>query len=328
MSADGGAIGALICGYPSEERAQKIMVFVGFADDSASDSGGRRMFLAAYIHHAENWARFADLWRYELDRDSLEYFKMVEAKALRGQFRGWKPERRDAKVLAFAQLIQKHRPWFVSCSISRTEYAELLSPTAPENLKDPYAACFWGVIGAANRFMLEGKINPALPINFVFDEQGGLGHDAALFFAWHKADSPPNERELMGAVPVFRDDKQMVALHAADMFAWHLRRDHEEGGMEDRTIFDMLTEYGGVVHLPRDVLQSLARRMKDVPGVGSIQTKKQWQQTRRGIRSLVEAGALPPSTNIWWMRYINIMVGVERVRYRFRRALKRWRSRG
>lgn len=299
------------------------MVLVGFGDDSASDIGDRRMFLAAYVHHADNWTRFSDLWRRELELDSLEYFKMVEANGLRGQFGGWCPARRDAKVLAFAKLIQDHRPWFAACSVSRAEYAELLSPIAPENLKNPYFACFWGVISAATRYMQEQKIENPLPVDFVFDNQEGLGHDSALFYPWLKADSDPQEKKLMGAVPVFCDDKEVVPLQAADMLAWHLRKDHEVGRLADRTILDMITEYGGMVHLPADILQALARRMKDVPGVEGVQSKKQWRQTKRTIRALVEAGVPPPSTDRFWMRYSNFMVGVERARYRARRMWRR-----
>ncbi len=45
---------------------------------------------------------------------------------------------------------------------------------------------------------------------------------------------------MMGNTPIFRDDKDIVALQAADMLAWHVHRQYRFPE-EDRPIFTQIT---------------------------------------------------------------------------------------
>lgn len=207
-----------------------------FVDDSSSDVGDRRLFLAAYINGAGPWIDFGNKWRATLAQNpEISYLKMSEAQNLSGQFRGWSVSERDAKILQLARVIEETRPWSVFCSISRSEYAKIVAPVAPYPLKQPYFSCFWGIIRTAADYHLHldrgrpANTSPVPPVEFVFDEQGGLGADAALWYNWLKNDQEPDIARLMGDKPIFGDDKQMAALQAADMLAWHVRRRHERG---------------------------------------------------------------------------------------------------
>ena len=295
-----------------------MVVLQGFVDDSASDVGDRRIFLVAVINGAEQWAAFADEWHRELQKDSLAYFKMAEANSLRGQFAGWTRDRRDAKVLALARIIERHHPWFTFCSVSRKEYDEILAPVAPQGLKTPYYTCFWGVMKTTARYHQSLGIEDVPPVDFIFDDQGGLGDDAALFYRWAKESEDPETQRLLGSTPIFRDDKTMPPLQAADMLAWHIRKDHETGGHYDRAIFELLTENGAGVHMPAAELRKLAKKMRRVPGVKHIQTKKEWRETRSSIRAQLAAGAGPPRIDMGWMRYIAFRAWVERTIHRWR----------
>jgi hypothetical protein len=303
-----------------------MVVLQGFVDDSTSDVGDRRMFLAAYINGADQWASFANAWTEELRRDSLDYFKMVEAKGLRGQFAGWDPVLRDRKVAALAGLIAASRPWFVYCSVSRAEYGEILAPVAPAGLKTPYLGCFWGVIKTTARYHRSLGIDGIPPVDFTFDEQGGLGDDAAMFYRWLKESEDPEIRSLLGSTPVFGDDKTTPPLQAADMLAWHLRKDHETNGA-DRARFHVLTDQGCGVHLRPEELRDLAKKMARVPGVGRVQTKAEWKKIKRETARRVAAGEGPPRTDMAWMRYIAARAWLERLRGRWRRLLSEFRRR-
>ncbi len=295
-----------------------MMILQAYVDDSASDSGDRRMFLAGYIMSAPGWEAFSNAWDEELRAaPAIGYFKMVEAQSRRGEFDGWSEAARDRKVLALAKIVHEHDLRFIFCSASRKEYKEILAPVITEGLKTPYFVCFWGVINATARHHKELDL-PETPVDFIFDEQGGLGDDALLCYRWLKESEDPAIRHLLGSTPIFRDDKKVVALQAADMLAWHVRRDHERGGLEDKTIYDLLTNRGLGLHVDRETLESLAKRMAKVPGVKRIQTKPEWRETKRNIRAYEQAGGAAPSTNWFWMRYIAFRAWLERTVHRWR----------
>jgi hypothetical protein len=102
-----------------------MVALQAFVDDWAAETGDKRLFLAGYIGTAIQWIAFSYsyAWDIELRKSpSINYFKMSEAVALDGQFKDWHASDRDAKVLALARIIRMHAPWFIYCSVSRSEY--------------------------------------------------------------------------------------------------------------------------------------------------------------------------------------------------------------
>lgn len=276
-----------------------------FTDDSTSNVGDQMFFLAGYINTVEMWEAFSTVWDAALKaHPPIEYLKMTEAEALRGEFAGWSREDRDKKVLLLAEVIRISAPHFFFCRVSRKDYVEILAPHAPYNLKSPYFAAWWGVIDTVARYCQNDGNN--LPVDFVFDEQGGTGDDAVLFYRWQKDNLEPALRAVLGATPIFRDDKRVLPLQAADMLAWHLRRHHERSGDEERPVYQLITERGVGREIERKHLTVLARQMKRVPGVKYVQTKADWRQTRRSTVAQLQAGYGPPSTNPIWMLYVEI----------------------
>lgn len=297
-----------------------------FVDDSASDTGDRRLFLAAYVNGAGPWIDFGREWRAALaEPPSIDYLKMAEAQNLRGEFKGWPAAERDAKILRLAQVIAAHRPWAIHCSVSRADYARTVAPAAPYNLKHPYFCCFWGIIRTSADYHLRldrerpDDTYPVPPLQYVFDEQGGLGTDAALWYTWLKQSQEPAIAELMGDQPIFGDDKKMVGLQAADMLAWHLRRRHERGPDEPLPILDLLIDDGAYREIDAATLEQWARQFRRIPGIAGVQTKGEWRQTRAAVRATLDAGSRPPSTSLARLRWLSFKIAVRRIMQRRRR---------
>lgn len=77
-----------------------------FCDDSASDKGDKRLFMAGYLDRADRWQLFSEAWLEELQAlPSIAYLRMVEANNLRGQFKGWTKKARDQKLKGLARVI-------------------------------------------------------------------------------------------------------------------------------------------------------------------------------------------------------------------------------
>lgn len=239
-----------------------------YFDESGSEQEDKLIVLAGYVHRAETWAEFSDDWRAILDeKPSIAYFHMVEAESLRDEFKDWDPIARDLKVDALAEVISKHQPWSIECRLSRNDYNQIVRPVAPYDLRSPYFPCFYGVI--INLARLHYSMGLTLPTDFVFDDQGNIGAEAVLWYEFIKSIQEPKLQELLGSAPVFRDDKKVLPLQAADMLAWHIRRRREaRNAAESRPVMDNLIPVShSETLLGRRVLQVLAEQMSVVPNV-------------------------------------------------------------
>ncbi len=106
---------------------------------------------------------------------------------------------------------------------------------------------------------------------------------------------PSSVRKLLSKSPVFRDDKLVYPLQAADVLAWHVRKRFEQ----NPNLFqvpEMLSTTG--YHMASDIdaehLRSMARGYSQIPGVDRIKNRGAWKKARREIRRLEESGFTPP----------------------------------
>ena len=59
---------------------------------------------------------------------------------------------------------------------------------------------------------------------WVFDDQGPVGAETVVWYSHMKSLEPPHLAEKWGGTPIFRNDKDILPLQAADLVAWHRRR--------------------------------------------------------------------------------------------------------
>jgi hypothetical protein len=259
-----------------------------FCDDSASESDSKILVLAGYVHDATVWGLFSDDWKRVLDaKPSIEYFHMVEAENLRDQFKNWLPADRDAKVDALADVIVKHKPWSIDCSVSRSDYDRIIKPVAPYDLRNSYFPCFCGVIVKLAQW--HASLGLKIPVDFVFDEQQFIGTEAmAVFFyeALNSSIEDPAVLALLGSTPVFRNDKHVLPLQAADLLAWHIRRSKEtRNAHERRPIMEKLIPLEHVTApLGETDLRCMAQDILKVPNMGF--TTKKRDSIRRILKKL------------------------------------------
>jgi len=264
------ALASLLCGYSQECRAAKVFVmFTAYFDDSASEQDERLFVLAGYVHSAESWLAFSDDWQAALDaHPRIEYLHMVEAENLRGPFKGWSHVEKDRKVDAMASVIAKYAPWSIECSVSRSVFEKILKPTTPYEIRGHYFPCFYAVI--IRLAQMHVSMGHTLPIDFIFDEHGAIGAEAAVWYEAIKSMQSPEVSRVLGSSPIFRDDVKVLPLQAADLLAWHLRRMRERRNQnEQRPVVDkLLPLLHGKLELTPDMLADLAEQMSRVPNIG------------------------------------------------------------
>ena len=293
-SAASTPIWALVSGYERSLRVIKPLAFLqAFSDDSAGETGDRRLFIAGYLNWAERWAEFADAWAEELRRPpAIEYLRMVEAQNRRDQFAGWDDDSVDRKLEALACVIERFRPLSFQFSVSRRDFDLHVKQNSPRPLTKPHFDCIFGVISMLANWSDQSGFR--VPIDFIFDEQDGVSTDVSLLFEQMIRPLPPTVQTLINGHPIFRDDKGLSPLQAADMLAWHLRREHEMSETIPR--LTVLRKSAGHLtgELPLELLIKWGNQIQQVPGVPVAQSKSQWRKVRDVMFMAKEAGFVPP----------------------------------
>lgn len=269
-------IRSLVSGYPARLRSEKLLVMLqAYVDDSISPSGDRRLYLAAYVHHAEAWAEFSDAWDAALRAEpAVESFHMVEAQNRRGAFKGWSEAARNKKVRDLAAVIYAFGPWGVHASVSVASFNRLVKPFVPHPLGTPYHPLFFAVIFGVAR--IHDMLGLTVPCDFIFDEHDGLPRKVLPFWDLMAEPLAASTKRLIGGQPIFRDDTKVLPLQAADMLVWHLRREASgDYPAEYQGVLDTITLPGGHYYLDLDdaTLEGLSARFQSVPLASALSSK-------------------------------------------------------
>ena len=214
-------------------KGHLIFVLQGFFDDSGSHASDPYYVLAGFISTVESWESFSDEWRAKLNEyPGLQYFKMSEANAMKGQFRsGWNPRTRDQRVFELAEIVNKHAMVLVTSWLKRSDFDDFSNGIEDtRGFSDPYFLCFYQLVFAVNSFQLA---NSNAECDLVFDEQGKLGPETLLGWEAAKIATVSDERLNIFenlSLPLFRSDLKSLPLQAADMLAWTVRAAQGAGG--------------------------------------------------------------------------------------------------
>jgi len=290
-------IWAHVSGIAWPGRCEKPLVFLrAFIDDSASEKGDRRLFLAGYLNRTEQWALFADAWKDELRASpSIDYLHMVEAGNFRGQFSrklGWNEEKRSEKLRGLARVIRHFEPASFQMSIDRKHFYETLEPVSPRGFATPYFSCCTAIVA---KLAQQGETTKAKgKIEFIFDNQDGVDDDVDLFFEEMMQGISKKARDWIAGRPLFRSDKEFMGLQAADLLAWHIRREHEEVGFPNMPMADLLRGRSHIIsEIPNSFIDKWAEHHRQQPGIDRVRSKPQWRKLKRDVRDLRSKGINP-----------------------------------
>ncbi|MEX0809930.1 MAG: DUF3800 domain-containing protein [Dongiaceae bacterium] len=302
-SAASAPIWALVSGYPARIRGAKpLAVFQAYIDDSMSHEGQKKLVLAGYINTAECWASFSDAWQWELRQSpAIAYLKMSEANYLTGEFSGWRPSERDNKIQRLAKVIRDSKPASIHSSVSSVDVNNIIKPVAPYGFSSPYFYCFQAIMIPLAIHQSKMGDEVRVPIEFIFDEQGGLGDEARALYKMIRSDLSQELQGLLSVEPIFRDDKLVMPLQAADVLAWNIRRHCQSGDPERFMIPDYLADGGphmAIDYTPQD-LQRFADGFVGVPGAKDLADKTKWKKNMRELDRLLAAGFIPPRGTRW-----------------------------
>jgi hypothetical protein len=208
---------------------RRIMFLDGYVDDSGSDKTGKTFVLGGVVMPRGWWENWQNDWSGVLKSDPpIEYFKASEVwerDISKGTPFCHLPDgERKKKVDALVEVFADYRPKMLSVRMEWNtfhRFSKMYALTADKN--EPYFWLFYGMI-TFGMWVLDKEHNPT-PIDWIFDSQNIIGDRArAYYWIFHQMCIPPI-RSRLGNEPSFGDEKILVPLQGADLFAWYRRRD-------------------------------------------------------------------------------------------------------
>ena len=163
---------------------------------------------------------------------------------------------------------------------------------APYGFANPYFYCFQAIIVPLAYSQFENGQD--VPIDFIFDDQQGLGEEAKFSTAISEEDNLRQSKGSYQWSPSSETTKTYSLFRLPTCFAWHVRRSHEH----DSTMFwvtDSLS-YDGI-HMAVDIGPEQLRRMADamakIPGSPKLRDRSAWKKTRKYMVKQENAGIVP-----------------------------------
>lgn len=210
------------------------MVAQVFVDDSGGNGHSRHFVLAGLASDSERWARFSTEWRACLDKPpQIKLFKMREAASLSGEFKVFSEQQRDERLRDLAKIINRYAEFALWTVIDLDAHAKAWA-MLPKPQSEVY---FWPfhtlVMGSCFDLWEECKWRE--PFEIVFDEQLIFGERARRWYPLVKEvlrRSHPEEATILPESPSFGKDDDHLPIQAADLFAWCLRRNTDEPGVQ------------------------------------------------------------------------------------------------
>jgi hypothetical protein len=226
------------------------MMLQAFIDDSGRGQGAQ-FIMAGFLTTVEKWLHFNHAWQAALDQPpKLEYLKTRAAMARipYGPFRGWGREQCEERIDRLVSVIEDHSLIRIRIAVPRKHYDCIFRGKIAPSMDYPHFLPTYSVIMETNRFLSFGGIREK--VNFVFDEESPREqrpiHSAWEFYARF---APTHARPLIGNPPDFGDDKEVLPLQAADLYAWHARQYGESrarGNEYDHPVWHTLSSLTGI----------------------------------------------------------------------------------
>lgn len=236
------------------------MVLEAYVDDSGTGHG-RVAVLAGFVSTAERWKLFSDDLEALCEQEPrTPDFKMQKANG----FRAYWPAKReglDKRIEDVAALIRERAMYRVDVVMSRLAYDDIVKGRVNRKIDSPYFLLFYLILLSTAELMdkagLEGTVD------FIFDEQNQTGRECANFYHEIKKRVSERVRRRLGGEPIFRADKDVLPIKAADVLAWQLRRhldmEQPQGTPHNEIVDQTLAMLGVSCHVTPDHLRAFIR---------------------------------------------------------------------
>lgn len=223
------AVWGLVSGLRTDlQLKRRFFMAEAYFDESQKDG---LFVMAGYLSNVEHWANFTKEWQEKLGLIKAEAFKMskmnktAKYRRLSGEF--YKIIETNV-LISVCCVINTHE---LRAAVDNMEILKYLDPEILEarkkQLRNPYFIAFKSVIRGLLQRREEFNIRES--VDFVFDD---LTEKRFLMDGWidFEKTCPREVRKLIGSSPRWADEKKVLPLQSADLWAYWVR-DWEQKGI-------------------------------------------------------------------------------------------------
>ena len=195
-----------------------VAVIKIYMDESGTHDGSPVVTVGAYFGKPKAWAEFTRKWNFF--KRPIRVFHSSDSANLRGEFKGWSPEDRDAIVVHLTRCLRESSLGGMAAGINMRDFNEALSgrPDLVDLFGSPYITCFQWVVQQIVDLADNAHGHQTLAF---FHEQNDFQVEALKAFEWVRQ-SRKNHRGDMAIA--FGSKERYVPLQAADMLAYEANK--------------------------------------------------------------------------------------------------------
>jgi hypothetical protein len=272
----------LVSGLANEDRKRwRFLVLQPALDDSGKDGLSPAFTIAGYVATVDEMMALADEWKRLLnEHPKLDYIKGYEAFGLNRQFAGWTQKDRDSRLLKFVTAIMHCSGKGLAFVTDHPAFdlIENLKDADGVYFKDPYELMYLWSFSQLLQMLPDFGEKQA---DLVFDRDLATRRQANRAYKRIFAEWPTEiTSRLLRKEPHWEDDKQFLALQAADLLAYCVRAGRDPDLRHDRVRKSPV--YAALRAIPTvllDIDDGRAQYLRDVLTKG-IQHKRVWRAKR------------------------------------------------
>lgn len=197
-----------------------VAMLFAYFDESFAEGDPGHAVIAGFVGLPEAWGQVQSAWNAELERVGIQWFHYVECNGLRGQYKGWGREKRDAHLAVLSSIIADNDVIPVSAGFSG-DWKKVISdfpPPMASRFPHAYNLCFELLMPD-----LIEQINHRWPSDrsvLIMADQQQFAARVVEIYSTFKFNGWWPEIFHLG----FSDPRSVVPLQAADMMAFEVRR--------------------------------------------------------------------------------------------------------
>jgi hypothetical protein len=183
-------------------------------DESGVHDGSPVLTVGTYIGRPRQWRDFTKDWN-RLKRP-IKIFHATDCAALRGEFKGWSDDERNALVAQLLPAIPRSEVVGIVIGIVMNDFHDAMKehPDLRKLFGNPYTACFQWTVQTILKIMHDRGVRQRIAF---FHENNNFQGDALASFKWVKENMNPNNVVMS---LTFGSKEDYVPLQAADVLAY------------------------------------------------------------------------------------------------------------
>jgi hypothetical protein len=213
-----------------------------YIDDSGRGQTTGDYVDAGFVAPVENWLVFNHAWQNVLDIPrALDYWHTLDAMANvpSGLFRGWSRAECDARLFQLLGVIHSSGLIRIRVSIPHDHYKAAFDRKVGPKFDNPFFLPAYSIMQLTLRALAQNGVTEK--VDFIFDKPSSPREERFITNAWEmfqaQMDRWPDEyapmKRILGDPVQFKDDKEVLPLQAADLYAWFARQHGEHRAQGD-----------------------------------------------------------------------------------------------